>query len=288
MLARDIMSSPAIMVTADTHIPEVARILRANQISGMPVVDGNGHLLGVVTDHDLILRNAPVREPRYFSVLSGMIPLNLEEHRQYREQLRHTMAITAGDLTEPDFHVIEASTPLEEAMQLMLDPKVTILPVVEADAVVGVVTRTDLVRLIEQLEGALDPMAQEQAVANRVLAGMIEVILYVQDMQAMVAFYRDQLGLAVETPVDLADYRDESWVVFDTGGCKLALHSGGEQQLGADTPMVVFGVADIEQARAVLVERGVAAEEIFEAAPGFKVCHVKDPEGHPLALEERS
>jgi CBS domain-containing protein/catechol 2,3-dioxygenase-like lactoylglutathione lyase family enzyme len=282
------MSSPAIMVTADTHIPEVARIMRANQISGMPVVDGNGHLLGIVTDHDLILRNAPVREPRYFAILSGMIPLNLEEHRQYKEQLRHTMAVTAGDLTEPDFHVIEASTPLEEAMELMLDPKVTILPVVEADRVVGVVTRTDLVRLIEQLEGALDPAAQAQAVADRVLSGMVEVILYVQDMQRMVAFYRDQLGLAVETPVDLADYSDESWVVFDTGGCKLALYSGGEQRLGADTPMIVFGVANIEQARAVLVERGVAAEEIFEAAPGVKVCHVKDPEGHPLALEEKS
>jgi CBS domain-containing protein/catechol 2,3-dioxygenase-like lactoylglutathione lyase family enzyme len=282
------MSSPAIMVTADTHIPEVARIMRANQISGMPVVDGNGHLLGIVTDHDLILRNAPVREPRYFAILSGMIPLNLEEHRQYKEQLRHTMAVTAGDLTEPDFHVIEASTPLEEAMELMLDPKVTILPVVEADRVVGVVTRTDLVRLIEQLEGALDPAAQAQAVADRVLSGMVEVILYVQDMQRMVAFYRDQLGLAVETPVDLADYSDESWVVFDTSGCKLALYSGGEQRLGADTPMIVFGVANIEQARAVLVERGVAAEEIFEAAPGVKVCHVKDPEGHPLALEEKS
>ena len=156
MLARDIMSSPAITVTADTHIPEVARIMRANQISGMPVVDANGQLLGIVTDHDLILRNAPVREPRYFAFLSGVIPLSLDEHRHYKEQLRHTLAITAGDLIEPGVKTITPDTPMEEVMETMLDTKITMLPVIEHEQVIGVVTRTDRVRLIERLESALD------------------------------------------------------------------------------------------------------------------------------------
>jgi CBS domain-containing protein len=114
-------------------------------------------------------------------------------------------------------------------MELMLDPKITLLPVVEDERVVGVVTRTDLVRLVERLEGALDPEAQEEEVEERVLAGMIEVLLYVQDMNAMVKFYRDQLGLDVETPADLEDYSREQWVVLDTGACKLALHGGGQK-----------------------------------------------------------
>jgi len=155
MLVRDIMSSPAITVSAATHIPEVARLLRAHQISGMPVLDADGTLLGIVTDYDLILRNAPVREPRYFAVLSGYIPLNLEEHRHYKEQLRHTMAITAGDMTEPGVPTVAPDTPLEHAMELMLNPAVTMLPVLEGSEVVGVVTRTDLVRLIEKLESTL-------------------------------------------------------------------------------------------------------------------------------------
>jgi CBS domain-containing protein len=288
MQARDIMTSPAITVTAGTHIPELARIMRANQISGIPVVDDNGKLLGIVTDHDLILRNAPVRQPRYFSVLSGMIPLHLDEYKHYKEQLRHTMAVKAGDLIEPGIHTITPDTPLEEAMETMLDPKVTILPVVENDLVVGVVTRTDLVRLIERLEGALNPEAQEEAIEEKVLAGLTETILYVQEMNAAVAFYRDQLGLDVESPADSADYGQESWVVLETGACKLALHSGGQRRLGEDTPMIVFGVSDVEQARTVLVERGVALEAIFEAAPGLKVCHGRDPEGNPFALEEQS
>ena len=164
MLVRDIMSSPALTVTADTHIPEVARLLRAHQISGMPVLDANGALLGIVTDHDLILRNAPVREPRYFAFLSGVIPLSLDEHRHYKEQLRHTLAITAGDLIEPGVHTITPETPMEEVMETMLDTKITMLPVIEDEQVIGVVTRTDLVRLIETLESTLDSVEGEGGV----------------------------------------------------------------------------------------------------------------------------
>ncbi|WP_298984056.1 CBS domain-containing protein [Caldilinea sp.] len=286
MLVRDIMSSPAITVRTDTKIPEVARLLRAHDISGMPVLDEAGRLVGVVTDHDLILRNAPIREPRYFAVLSGYIPLNLEEHRHYREQLRHTMAVTAGDMVEPDVPTVTPDTPLEEAMELMLDPKVTLLPVLDEGEVVGVVTRTDLVRLIEQLEGAVDPdavLAKEEPV----LAGLLEVILYVQDMGAMVHFYRDQLGLEVLEPTDTEDYSAESWVVFDAGAVRLALHSGGERRLGEDTPMIVFAVMDIEAARRALIARGVEVGAPFEAAPGVLVCHARDPEGRPIALEQR-
>lgn len=285
MQARDIMTSPAITVLPDTRIPELARLMRANQISGLPVVDESGHLIGIVTDHDLILRNAPVREPRYFSVLSGMIPLHLDEYRHYKDQLRHTMAVKAGDLTEPGIKTITPDTPLEEAMELMLNPQITLLPVIEDEQVVGVVTRTDLVRLVERLEGALDPDAQEEAVEERVLAGLVEVILYVQDMNAMVAFYRDQLSLEVETPADLADYSQEQWVVLDAGACKLALHGGGQQRTGEDSPTIVFGVADIEQACAVLAERGVTLDTISDAAPGVKICHGRDPEGNAFSLE---
>ena len=288
MFVRDIMTSPAITVRAGTHIPEVARLLRAHQISGMPVLGEDGALMGIVTDHDLILRNAPVREPRYFAILSGYIPLSLEEHRHYKEQLRHTMAVTAGDMTEPGIPTVAPETPLEQAMELMLDPKVTMLPVLDNGEVVGVVTRTDLVRLIEKLEGAVDPdaAAQEETSAP-VLAGLCEVILYVQEMAAMVRFYRDLLGLRVEEPADVDDLSGESWVVLDTGATKLALHSGGERRLGADTPMIVFAVADLAAARSVLIDRGVALEEPFEAAPGILVCHGRDPEGNPLALEQR-
>lgn len=287
MQVRDVMTSPAITVNAGTHIPELARLMRVNQISGMPVVDDAGKLLGIVTDHDLILRNAPVREPRYFSVLSGVIPLNPEEYRHYRDQLRHVSAITASELTEPGIETTTPDTPLEEVMETMLDPKITILPVIENDTVVGVVTRTDLVRLVERLEGAIDPSKEEAIVDQRLLAGLVQVILYVDNMNLMLEFYRDKLGFEIEVPAGLEDYSAETFVILDAGTVKLALNSGGHGNIGEDAPMIVFGVTDIDTVRATLVERGVALEEIFDAGAGIRACQGRDPEGNPISLEAR-
>ena len=117
---------------------------------------------------------------------------------------------------------------------------------------------------------------------------IMEVILYVQDMQEQVRFYRDTLGLAVAYPQGLDDYEKQSWVTFASGTCTLALHSGGQRRQGPDTPMIVFRVADIQAARQTLAARGVPMGEIFTAAPGVQVCHFKDPEGNPLALEIHS
>lgn len=288
MYVRDLMTSPAITVTADTRIPDLARIMRENQVSGLPIVDDAGAMLGIVTDHDLILRNAPIREPRYLTILSGYIPLSPDENRRYKEQLRHTMAVTAGQLTEGEEHPsIGPDAPIEEAFSLMLDPAVTLLPVVDADNVVlGVLTRTDLVQLIERLESAVNPAEVVQEIAAEpLLTSMLEVILYVEDMQAMVDFYRDRLGLHVETPEDVEDLSDENWVVLDTGATRLALHGGGEQRHGDDRPMIVFAITDMAATRDTLLERGVELTEPFEAAPGILVCHGRDPEGNPFSLE---
>ena len=53
-----------------------------------------------------------------------------------------------------------------------------------------------------------------------------EVILYVQDMDAQVCFWRDVMGLRVTWPVDRGSYRGEHWVTLDSGPCTLCLHYG--------------------------------------------------------------
>ena len=156
MQVREIMSSPAITVSPTTEIREVARTMRESVISGVPVVDNSGALVGVITEMDLIARNAPVHEPRYIAVLSALIPVNIEEYRQYKEQLRQALAINAADLMRDDVTTISPDDTVQEALEMMLNPEVTMLPVVENGRVIGVVTRTDLVRLIEKLEAAPD------------------------------------------------------------------------------------------------------------------------------------
>lgn len=153
MEVREIMSRPAITVWPETEIRDVARIMRANQISGVPVVDEHGKLVGVITEIDLISRNAPIHQPQYIAVLSAMIPLDIDDYREYKEQLRQILAINAGDLMNDDVKHVSPDTVIETALEMMLDPDVTMLPVVDANhRVLGVVTRTDMVRLIELME----------------------------------------------------------------------------------------------------------------------------------------
>jgi CBS domain-containing protein len=152
MQIREIMSSPAISVATETRVGELARVMRENNISGMPVVDERNRLLGVITEHDLIQRHAPVHQPRYITVLSAYIPISPREVHEYQEQLRQTLAINASQLMTVDAQTVSPDDDVEDALEMMLDPEVTLLPVVEGREVVGVVTRTDLVHLIEELE----------------------------------------------------------------------------------------------------------------------------------------
>jgi len=91
-----------------------------------------------------------------------------------------------------------------------------------------------------------------------IVGELMEVILYVQDVQAQVTFYRSKLGLAVTSPAGVTDFAHQFWVTLGTGACTLVLHGGGQRRLGADAPKIVFRVTDIEAARRELVERGVA------------------------------
>lgn len=156
MQVREIMSSPAITVGPETKIPEIARVMREQQISGVPVVDAEGQLLGLITELDLIERNAPLREPRYLAVLSGLIPVSLDEYRDYKDQVRHVLATNAKELMNKEVHTVAPDADLETVMQLMTDPSNISLPVVDMGRIVGVITRTDLVRVIERLEMAID------------------------------------------------------------------------------------------------------------------------------------
>lgn len=115
--------------------------------------------------------------------------------------------------------------------------------------------------------------------------GVLHVILYVQEMDVQVRFYRDVLGLPIKFPAGLSSYAEEFWVEFDTGQCSLVLHGGGQKRLGADTPKVAFSVRDIQAARAALLARGVQIGEMRSPAPGVQVCDGFDPEGNPFSLD---
>ena len=117
------------------------------------------------------------------------------------------------------------------------------------------------------------------------LKELMEVIIYVEDMNTQVAFYNRKLGFEISYPQGIDNYTDQMWVTMDTGTCTLALHGGGKRRFGADAPKIVFRVDDILAAREELIQRGVQLGEVRSAAPGVWVCDGADPEGNKLSIE---
>lgn len=132
MLVRDVMTSPAITVAPRVSVKEGLRLLDRNRVTSLPVVAADGHLLGIVSEADL-LRDTVHHDDRIH-----MIP-HEHTHAPARsvEEVMSTLSMTVS----PD-------SDLSDAVELMTSTAVKSLPVVEHGHVVGVVSRSDVVHLL--------------------------------------------------------------------------------------------------------------------------------------------
>ncbi len=119
------------------------------------------------------------------------------------------------------------------------------------------------------------------------IGNLSELILYVEDMNRQLRFYRDTLGFRVIEPTEDADVDSAYWILLDTGSCKLALHGGGKRRFGNDAPKFVFAVHDIQAARTQLASAGVKVGDVRSPANGVLVVDASDPEGNVFSLEQR-
>ena len=104
------------------------------------------------------------------------------------------------------------------------------------------------------------------------------IILFTRNMQAMLAFYRDSLGLPLVTDED-------GFKEFDAGGCRIALHIGASE-VGARPPKLVFYADDVTAMRETLIAHGVKLGKVLSQA-GLIRCEGKDPDGNPLQISNR-
>ena len=141
LTVRDAMTRSVISVHRNTPLREVARALIDNSISGVPVVDANGALLGVVSEADLL-----VKEQGAEAIRHRPLARFVGESRESQAQLAKVGAITAGEaMTSPPI-TITSGRPVTEAAAIMTSRQVNRLPVVDDDKLVGVISRADLVR----------------------------------------------------------------------------------------------------------------------------------------------
>ncbi|MFW5713097.1 MAG: VOC family protein [Brevefilum sp.] len=111
----------------------------------------------------------------------------------------------------------------------------------------------------------------------------LEIILYVQNMNSEVRFYRDVLGLPIRYPQGLEDYSDEMWVELDLGETILALH-GGADELPNTQHELVFHVENVTRAREMIIAAGTKMDKMRELEDGSPIAEGRDPAGHRFAI----
>jgi CBS domain-containing protein len=128
----------------DDTVEGAIKLFAESGISGAPVVD-NGRLVGIITEGDLIFRDADVKAPGFLDILGGIIPLgNWDE---YRNEALKSAGVTVDEAMTGDPTTISPDASLAEASTIMAEKRVKILPVTEDGVLRGVITRMDILVL---------------------------------------------------------------------------------------------------------------------------------------------
>jgi CBS domain-containing protein len=141
---REIMDVDVVTVTRDADVETVIGLLHDHELPGLPVVDGDGRCVGIVTEADLIVpdEDGDLHLPHYISVFGGVV--FLEPFKRFEDKLRKAFAASAEDMMSADPDTIEPDATVQEAARRIHDTGHNRLPVVEGDRLVGIVTRVDV------------------------------------------------------------------------------------------------------------------------------------------------
>lgn len=141
----DVMSSNPIVVRPDAPLKEAIQLLAQHRISGLPVVNETGQLVGVISESDLMWQETGVTPPAYIMLLDSVI--YLENPARYDRELHKALGQTVGEVMTKDAITVKADSSLQQAAHIMHEHHVRRLPVVADDAtVIGILTRGDIVR----------------------------------------------------------------------------------------------------------------------------------------------
>ncbi|MDN0081816.1 CBS domain-containing protein [Crenobacter sp. SG2305] len=141
MNAADIMTRQVLTVRTDSSVETAARLMLEHHISGLPVVDENGALIGMLTEHDLLRRGETGTErqhPHWLEFLLGPGKLAAEYVQFHSRKVEQVMSKGVVSVTP--------STPLTEVVELMEKRKFKRLPVLEDGRLVGIISRANLLQ----------------------------------------------------------------------------------------------------------------------------------------------
>jgi len=171
---KDVMTTRVVSMKKDASFRELAAALREHRISAFPVVDADGEVIGVVSEADMLTKEALGSEPQG---MPGMITglLRHKEHAKAR-------GITAGDLMSSPAVTVTSDDTVEHAAKLMYTRKVERLPVVDAGAhLVGIISRADVLAIFDRSDEELRTEIRDQIIRDAFLIDPVAYGVTVKD-----------------------------------------------------------------------------------------------------------
>jgi CBS domain-containing protein len=167
---QDIMTTRVIWVKKDATFREMAVALREYRVSAFPVVDDDHKVIGVVSEADLLTKEALDDEP---GVLAGLL------HRRDQAKAR---GVTAGDLMTATVVAVRPQDTVEHAARLMYDRRVKRLPVTDADGrLAGIVSRADVLSVFDRTDGEIRKEITDDVLLGEFLVDPADFSVTVKD-----------------------------------------------------------------------------------------------------------
>jgi CBS domain-containing protein len=143
------MTTDIVSVNPEDDVQSLLKLLRKHELPGVPVVDHSDHVVGIVTEADLVIReeDADIRLPHHIDLWGGVIYLESTKH--YEERLRRAFAATVADMMTRDPITVRPDDSVRHAAKLIAEKKHNRLPVTDPDGkLAGVVTRVDVLEAL--------------------------------------------------------------------------------------------------------------------------------------------
>jgi len=167
MIASDIMTHSAYAVAADAPLSHVVRLMNEHHVSGVPVVDAKGAVIGIVTEGDLLRRVETGTDDSKPSWFARVLMPGREAGKYVMTHSRRVRDVMTADVI-----TVAEDAPLADIVGLMLKKHIKRLPIVREGRLVGIVSRSDLVRKLGDAMQEREVSADDATIRTALLAAI--------------------------------------------------------------------------------------------------------------------
>lgn len=143
---KDIMTKEVITISPEANIAKAVEILLGHHINGLPVVDDNGKLLGIICQSDLVIQQKKMSLPSLFALLDGFIPFKSLKHLE--KEIQKIAATTVEQAMTKKPVTIGPDAGIDEVAELMVVKGFHTLPVLENGILIGIIGKEDILKTL--------------------------------------------------------------------------------------------------------------------------------------------